>query len=451
MSILAADKAVAIIGAGATGRSLLRHARSRAYQVVLMDTRAETIALAQLKAQWPDVSFHFGGLHEKWLEQADEIWVSPGIDLRHALLKKLSAEKPLRGDIDLFSESVQAPFAAITGSNGKSTVTTLLHAMALASGLRSVAGGNLGTPALELLKSDVELYILEISSFQLEATRHLGATAATVLNLSQDHMDRYDNMLAYHNAKIRVFNGAKKMVLNRDDPLAQAPLARDRSAIGFTSREPEPNDYGLRNESGQWHLAKGQNLLLPTSELKIQGRHNWLNALAALALAEQLELNQSACLSALRKYKGLPHRCMLIAEINGVKYINDSKATNVGAALAAVDGFSTEFSGRIHLLCGGDGKGQDFTPLARTSQMLASVHLYGRDAVIVQGAFCAANPRPPSLTLSENLGTALDAAIAETKPGDIVLLSPACASFDQFSGYEARGAQFAAMVGSVGQ
>ncbi|MAM87310.1 UDP-N-acetylmuramoyl-L-alanine--D-glutamate ligase [Allohahella sp. A8] len=450
MSILAADKAVAIIGAGVTGQSLLRYARSRAYQVVLMDTRAETLAFTQLKLAWPEVTFHFGGLHEAWLRQADEIWVSPGIDLRQALLKELAEVKPLRGDIDLFSEAAAAPVAAITGSNGKSTVTTLLHAMAQACGLHSVAGGNLGTPALDLLDPKVELYVLEVSSFQLETTRHLGAAAATVLNLSQDHMDRYDNMLAYHNAKIRVFNGARKMVLNRDDPLAQAPLSRDRSAIGFTSREPEPNDYGLRNEDGQWHLAKGRTLLLPTTELKIQGRHNWLNALAALALAEQLELDQAACLSALKQYIGLPHRCAFVAEVDGVVYINDSKATNVGAALAAVDGFSTEYAGRIHLLCGGDGKGQDFTPLAKVSRQLASAHLYGRDAVLVQGAFSANNQRPASLTISQDLATALETARAEAKPGDLILLSPACASFDQFTGYEDRGAKFASMVGRLG-
>ncbi|GAA3945166.1 UDP-N-acetylmuramoyl-L-alanine--D-glutamate ligase [Allohahella marinimesophila] len=446
MSILAADKAVAIIGAGVTGQSLLRYARSRAYQVVLMDTRPETLAFTQLKQAWPDVAFHFGGLHEAWLQQADEIWVSPGIDLRHALLRRLAEEKPLRGDIDLFSESVTVPFAAITGSNGKSTVTTLLQAMAEACGVRSVAGGNLGTPALDLLQPEIELYVLEVSSFQLETTRHLAATAATVLNLSQDHMDRYDNMLAYHNAKIRVFNGARKMVLNRDDPLAQAPLSRDRAAIGFTSREPEPSDYGLRNEDGQWYLAKGRTLLLSTSALKIQGRHNWLNALAALALAEQFELDQGSCLAALKQYNGLPHRCAFVSEVDGVVFINDSKATNVGAALAAVDGFSTEYSGRIHLLCGGDGKGQDFAPLAKSSRLLASVHLYGRDAVLLQGAFSAASERPRSLTISSDLASALEAAREEARAGDLILLSPACASFDQFSGYEDRGDRFAAMV-----
>lgn len=448
--MLAVDKSIAIIGAGATGQSLLRYGSSRGYRLALMDTRDESALpmnlSATLQSDWPEIEFHFGGLDTDLLEQADEVWVSPGVDVRQPLLRELAASKPLRGDIDIFSRTVSAPFAAITGSNGKSTVTTLLHAMAEACGLEAVAGGNLGTPALDLLDSEAELYIIEVSSFQLETTQRLGATVATVLNLSEDHMDRYDSMLAYHNAKIRVFSDAKNMVVNRDDALAQVPLSRNRNIIGFTDRTPEKKDYGLQQIDGQWYLMKGSQQLIASAEVGIRGRHNWLNALAGLALAEQLNLDQSICIETLRSYAGLPHRCEAVAECEGLLFINDSKATNVGATIAAIRGFADEFGGQIRLLCGGDGKGQDFGPLAQFSRLIGSVHAYGQDGGKIADVFRAGFDKD-RLTVSASLEEALECALAQA-PGsegsakNLILLSPACASFDQFDNYEHRGSHF---------
>lgn len=450
MSLLATDKSIAIIGAGATGQSLLRYGSSRGYRLALMDTRDESALPVNLSAllrnDWPEVEFHFGGLDTSLLEQADEVWVSPGVDVRQPLLRELAANKPLRGDIDIFSRTVNAPFAAITGSNGKSTVTTLLHAMAEACGLEAVAGGNLGTPALDLLASEPELYVLEVSSFQLETTQRLGATVATVLNLSEDHMDRYDSMLEYHNAKIRVFSDARNMVVNRDDVLAQVPMSRDRNTLGFTDRTPEPKDYGLQQIEGQWFLMKGSQQLIASAEVRIRGRHNWLNALAALALAEQLDLDRGICIETLRSYAGLPHRCEAVAESEALLFINDSKATNVGATIAAIRGFADEFGGQIRLLCGGEGKGQDFGQLAQLSQLIGSVHAYGRDGGQIADVF-RAGLEEDRLTLSGSLEEALECALAQAAGSEgsaqnLILLSPACASFDQFDNYEHRGSRF---------
>ena len=347
---------------------------------------------------------------------------------------------PIIGDIELFAREAQAPVAAITGTNGKSTVTTLVARMAEAAGKRVLAGGNLGRPALDLLDEPApELYVLELSSFQLDTTRSLRTAAAVVLNVTPDHMDRYETVGEYASAKARIFQHCEAAVINIDDPLVHAMTHRAPRVLTFSLQADRGADYYARPQGDDVALMHGERQLLLMSEMKIAGLHNVANALAALAMCDALQLAQDACVQALREFTGLPHRSQWIADVRGVRYVNDSKGTNVGATLAAVAGMS----GSLVLIAGGQGKGQDFAPLAAAFRgKVRHVVLLGQDAKIL----AAALEGVASIELARDMDDAVQRAARAARSGETVLLSPACASLDMFRDYAHRGYMFAASV-----
>lgn len=301
-------------------------------------------------------------------------------------------------------------------------------------------GGNLGTPALDLLSDDVELYVMELSSFQLETTHDLGAEVATVLNVSEDHMDRYSGLPAYHLAKHRIFRGARQVVVNRQDALSRPLMGEGLPCWTFGLGKPDFKAFGIREENGEKYLAFEFQNLMPVRELKIRGAHNQANALAALALGHAVGLPFDAMLSSLRTFAGLEHRCQWVRDLNGVSYYNDSKATNVGAALAAIEGLGADIEGKLVLIAGGDGKGADFKDLkGPVAAHCRAVVLMGRDADLISAALGDAVPQVRATSLDD----AITQCQALAQPGDAVLLSPACASFDMFKNYEERGQLFA--------
>lgn len=361
--LIATSKCVAIIGTGVTGMSVARFLQEKGQRFVFFDTRPSPPNAETVASQFPDVHCEFGTWDESLLLAMDEIIVSPGVSLADP---KLAAARDkgiaMVGDIDLFVRYARSPVVAITGSNGKSTVTTLVGDMAKAQGLNVAVGGNLGRPALELLSEDAELYVLELSSFQLETTSRLGAKVACILNVSPDHMDRYESIQAYHAAKQRVYFAAEHVVVNRRDVLTHPPLASDVSVSSFGG-EADFKTMGTRTRDGQVWLCDQLEPILPVSELKMVGSHNIENALAALAIGKAAGLEREAMLRVLRTFRGLPHRCEQVGTVQGVRFINDSKGTNVGATLAAVNGLASE-RGKLIVLLGGVAKDTDFTALA---------------------------------------------------------------------------------------
>nr|WP_276583358.1 UDP-N-acetylmuramoyl-L-alanine--D-glutamate ligase [Pseudomonas sp. RIT-PI-S] len=442
--MIASDQFRIVVGLGKSGMSLVRFLAKQGVAFAVADTRENPPELATLKRDFPQVEVRCGALDTEFLCRASELYVSPGLAVSTPALAEAAARGvKLSGDIDLFARHAKAPIVAITGSNAKSTVTTLVGGMAQAAGKRVAVGGNLGTPALDLLADDVELYAMELSSFQLETTHQLKAEVATVLNLSEDHMDRYSGMPAYHLAKHRIFRGARQVVVNRQDALTR-PLLRDDMRVGsFGLDAPDLHAFGIRQQGAAKYLAFGQDLLLPVNELKIRGAHNQANALAALALGHAVGLPLAPMLQALRDFTGLAHRCQWLRERNGVAWYDDSKATNVGAALAAIQGLGSDIEGKLVLVAGGDGKGADFADLrAPVSRYCRAVVLIGRDAGRVAQALDETVAKVQVASLDEAVERCAELAQA----GDAVLLSPACASLDMFRNYEERGRLFAQAV-----
>ena len=444
MSLIASDQFRIVVGLGKSGMSLVRFLARQGVPFAVVDTRMCPPELETLKALFPQVEVRCGALDVDFLCRASELYVSPGLPLATPALQEAAARGvKLSGDIDLFVRHAKAPLVAITGSNAKSTVTTLVGEMAAAAGKKVAVGGNLGTPALDLLADDVELYVLELSSFQLESTERLNAEVATCLNVSDDHMDRYSGMETYHLAKHRIFRGARQVVVNRQDPLSRPLIADQVPCWSFGLDKPDFKAFGLLEEGGEKFLAFQFSKLMPVSELKIRGAHNQANALAALALGHAVGLPLAPMLDALRNFAGLAHRCQWLRERDGVTYYDDSKATNVGAALAAIDGLGAELAGKLLLVAGGDGKGADFTPLrASVARYCRAVVLLGRDAELIAAALGAAVPLLRVATLDEAVARCAELA----QSGDAVLLSPACASLDMFKNFEERGRLFAQAV-----
>ena len=444
MSLIASDHFRIVVGLGKSGMSLVRFLAQQGVSFAVADTRENPPELATLRRDYPQVEVRCGELDVEFLCRADELYVSPGLALATPALQAAAARGvKLSGDIDLFARNAKAPIVAISGSNAKSTVTTLVGEMALAAGKRVAVGGNLGTPALDLLSDDIELYVMELSSFQLETTNQLGAEVATVLNVSEDHMDRYSGLPAYHLAKHRIFRGARQVVVNRQDALTRPLMSEGLPCWTFGLSAPDFKAFGLREENGEKYLAFEFENLMPVRELKVRGAHNQANALAALALGHAVGLPFDAMLSSLRSFTGLEHRCQWVRELDGVSYYNDSKATNVGAALAAIEGLGADMDGKLVLIAGGDGKGADFSGLRDSvARYCRAVVLIGRDAGLIADALGDAVPQV-------RVGS-LDEAIARSRSlahsGDAVLLSPACASFDMFKNYEERGHLFARAV-----
>jgi UDP-N-acetylmuramoylalanine--D-glutamate ligase len=447
-----------VAGLGKTGVSVVRYLVNQGYKVAVTDSRLEPPGLVDLP---DDVACHLGGLDQALLCRAEEIILSPGLALSEPAIQAAIAQGvSVIGDIQLLRRATAVPIVAITGSNAKSTVTTLVGEMAVKAGLRVAVGGNLGKPALELLDNDPELIVLELSSFQLETTSNLAAAVAVVLNISEDHMDRYDDMLGYHTAKHRVFQQCQSYVVNRDDSLTRPLIADSTPMRSFGLSAPDMNDFGiLRDLDGTVWLAKGRNRLLATREMKIQGSHNAANALAALALGEAVGLPMDAMLKTLREFAGLAHRCQFVAEQQGVRFYNDSKGTNVGATLAAIDGLGAALtstcvskpSGKLAVILGGVGKGQDFKPLAAPLARFARVVvLIGEDAPVIESALHATLAKHQvAIVYAATLNDALLQCREASQAGDAVLLSPACASFDMFLNYEDRGTQFEQLVLAV--
>lgn len=447
MSLIASDHFRIVVGLGKSGMSLVRFLARQGVSFAVADTRENPPELATLRRDYPQVEVRCGELDVEFLCRADELYVSPGLALATPALQAAAARGvKLSGDIDLFARNAKAPIVAISGSNAKSTVTTLVGEMAVAAGKRVAVGGNLGMPALDLLSDDVELYVMELSSFQLETTHQLGAEVATVLNVSEDHMDRYSGLPAYHLAKHRIFRGARQVVVNRQDALTRPLMSDGLPCWTFGLGAPDFKAFGLREENGEKYLAFEFQNLMPVRELKVRGAHNQANALAALALGHAVGLPFDAMLSSLRTFTGLEHRCQWVRELDGVSYYNDSKATNVGAALAAIDGLGMDMDGKLVLIAGGDGKGADFSGLRDSvTRYCRAVVLIGRDADMIADALGDAVPQVRAASLDE----AIAQCRALAQPGDAVLLSPACASFDMFKNYEERGQLFARAVGAL--
>ena len=442
--LIASDQFRIVVGLGKSGMSVVRHLARRGQPFAVADTRANPPELATLQAQYPHVEVRCGELDVEFLSRASELLVSPGLAVNTPALQAAAARGvKLSGDIDLFAREARAPIIAITGSNAKSTVTTLVGEMAQAAGRKVAVGGNLGTPALDLLNDDVELYVLELSSFQLETTVQLNAEVATCLNVSEDHMDRYAGLPAYHQAKHRIFRGARQVVINRDDRLSRPLLGDDVPVWSFGLGKPDFKGFGLVEESGETHLAFQFEALMPARELRMRGAHNQSNALAALALGHAAGLPFEPMLDTLRRFGGLPHRCQWVGEHGGVNYYDDSKATNVGAALAAIGGLGADIAGKLVLIAGGDGKGADFSALhAPVARYCREVILLGRDAGLLANVLDGAAP----VHRVQSLEQAVQRAALSAQPGDAVLLSPACASLDMFKNFEERGLLFAAAV-----
>ena len=443
-----------ILGLGKTGLSCARYLHAQGVPVAVTDSRPHPPGLAAVREELPDLPLFLGDFDAAALAVAERLVISPGIALSDPrLAPAIGRGVDVVGDIELFARAVQAPVVAITGSNGKSTVTTLVGEMARASGLRTAVGGNLGKPALELLDPAIELYVLELSSFQLETTRSLRPRVATVLNISADHLDRYPSLEAYAAAKASLLSGAEVGLLNRDDPrvVAMAGLAARDLWFGLgTPRalSPAEADYGLREVGGVTWLARGEELLLRADELPLAGHHNLANALAALALGEACGLPLAARLATLRTFRGLAHRTVLVADRRGVRWFDDSKGTNPGATVAALRGLiDPQRPGRALLIAGGDGKGADFTELAEVAAQTArAIILIGRDGPLIEQALGGRVQTHRARDLDEAVRLAEQLA----QPGDVVLLSPACASFDMFDNYEHRGRVFVAAVEGLG-
>jgi UDP-N-acetylmuramoylalanine--D-glutamate ligase len=429
-----------IAGIGLTGLSCARYLHAHGWRLAATDTRAAPPQLAQLARLDATIPVRLGGLDPALLEDALCVVVSPGLPLAGPFFDAARRRGlEIVGDIELFARAARAPVVGITGSNGKSTVTTLLARMAQRAGLKVRAGGNLGPPALELLDASAELYVLELSSYQLETARTLHCRAATVLNVTPYHLDRYPSLASYAAAKARIFARCDTAVINLDDPLVAAmPHAAPRT-LGFSLRASVGADYALAMHAQQWWLMHAAEPLLPVAQLKIRGTHNAANALAALALGDALNLPRSAMLAELTEFAGLPHRSQWVAAVNGVTYIDDSKGTNVGATLAAVAGTP----GPLVMIAGGEGKNQDFSPLAAAFRgKVRHTVLIGRDAPLLARALAGVCP----LEICTTLPQAVQAAARAAHPGDTVLLSPACASLDMFSDYAQRGRVFAEAV-----
>ena len=429
-------KQVVIIGLGKTGLSCVTYFRQRGITPLVMDTRENPPGKESLPA---DCRLITGPLDAEILCSASLIVASPGIALATpALQAAQKAGVEIVGDIELFAREAKAPVVAITGSNGKSTVTTLVGLMAEQAGFKVGIGGNIGTPALDLLLQPADLYVLELSSFQLETTSSLQPAAAVILNLSEDHLDRYDGMAGYLAAKQRIFANAKHIVVNRDDAATLPPQHAYWQSFGLNSES-----YGrVQQDDGLWLSVDGKPVL-SVAELNIVGAHNQMNALAAMALADAVGIPQVAQLTVLRSFSGLAHRCQFVRDVNGVRWINDSKATNVGSTLAAVAGVGESVQGRLWLLAGGQGKGQDFSPLQPLlANQIYRMVCFGQDAGIL-------------MELADNtqrvadLDEAVRSVAAEVQPRDWVLLAPACASLDQFRNFEQRGQRFADLVNAL--
>jgi len=434
-----------IVGLGRTGVSCARHLAARGHRLVVTDTRQSPPGLPELQRLVPEAATVLGGFDPAVLNGADQIIVSPGVSLREPFLRHAAARGlDLIGDIELFAREAGGRVIGITGTNGKSTVTTLVGEMAKAAGIEVRVGGNLGEPALDLLTGPpATMYVLELSSYQLETTHSLQLEAAAVLNVTPDHLDRYRDVAEYAAAKARIFERCVTAIVNLDDELVGRMPHPGQRQLGFSLLRSDADFRLLSRDGGDW-LAAGSEPLLPVAALRLPGRHNAANALASLAAGAACGLPRAAMTGVLERFKGLPHRAQLVTETGGVRWIDDSKGTNVGATQAAIAGLR----GPLVLIAGGDSKGQEFAPLAAACRgKVRAAVLIGRDA----RALGAALEGSSAVHYATSMEEAVASAARLAQPGDTVLLSPACASFDMFRDYAERGDAFAAAARRLAQ
>ncbi len=424
-----------VLGLGATGLSIARYLRRNDGDATFLDSRDDPPGIGELNEIWPDADVVLGEM--KLPRNVNRIIVSPGIADSNELLQKARKKKlEIVSDIEIFAREADAPFVAVTGSNGKSTVTTLLYHMCRAAGREVLAGGNLGEPALDLLgQNKPDIYVLELSSFQLHRTKTLPAAVAVLLNVSPDHLDWHADESEYRQSKYRVFDEAHAAVINRNDDEA-AKRAKDIERIlTFGLDAPADGQYGIRYDDEVAYLARGDNLLIAATDMAMTGLHNQANALAALATGDLLELGMSAMLQVLSEFPGLPHRMQFVARKSAVDYIDDSKATNVAAAVASIE----SVDGSLVLIAGGDGKGGDFENLATALEdKLRAAVLIGKDAAAIADSLDTVMP----VYFAQDMVDAVCQAAAYAESDDTVLLAPACASLDQYDSYAARGDAF---------
>lgn len=433
-----------VVGLGRTGLSCARFLAAKGMDVTVTDSRDLPPMYQSLRQYLPSVPVYTGGFNPAHFTAADLVVVSPGVPLSDPAVRVArDSGAEVVGDVELFLREIDAPVVAVTGSNGKSTVTAMVGAMCREHGLDVAVAGNIGNPVLDVLRERAvspEVFVLELSSFQLETVQNLRARAAAILNLSEDHLDRYPDFEAYVRAKRRIFDGCGTAVVNRDDVrVMQAPPPGCR-CVSFGAGAPAGDgDYGLRTHDEQVWLVRGPRRVLRSGEVPLAGRHNALNVLAAMALAEQLGVGMRACIEAIRKFQGLPHRMEVVVEREGVRWINDSKATNVGAATAAIQGLASP----VVLIAGGEGKGADFAPLREPLLRFGrAVVLLGRDAAQIERAIAGAVP----VLRAKDMRDAVLLAASRAVAGDTVLLAPACASFDMYRDFEQRGEHFTSLV-----
>ncbi|KTD05961.1 UDP-N-acetylmuramoylalanine--D-glutamate ligase [Legionella gratiana] len=436
-----------IAGLGKTGLSVARYLRRNNKPFIAFDTREQAPSIAEFTQEFPNVSLYIQDIPDDIINQLSDIIASPGLSLDTPFLKKaMKAGVTIYGDIECLAREIHAPVIAITGTNGKSTVTTLVGEMAKAAGYKVAVAGNIGTPVLDLLDDEhqYDLWVLELSSFQLDLTYSLEPIVATILNVSPDHLDRHHTMEAYIQAKQRIYHKAKVALFNADD-LYTAPI-EDVNRISFGKNVPEKNNWGLINQENKIYLAKGHSCFLPVESVLIKGVHNWLNALAACALADAAGITQQYIIEILTTFTGLPHRCQWVRTLNGVDWINDSKGTNIGATISAINGIGGSMQGKIVLIAGGQGKGADFRELAQPiADFVRSIILIGEDADKIEAALADVVP----ISRASSLDNAVAVAKLQAKPGDVVLLSPACASLDMFRDFNHRGEAFASLVNGL--
>lgn len=438
---MATTKRVAIIGLGVTGLSCVTFFRNKGINVTVFDTRSVPPGQDKLDAH---TKLIIGPLSAPLLCEFDTLVVSPGIAIATpAINAAIEAGVEVIGDIELFARELNteqykhAKLVTITGSNGKSTVTSLLGEMAVDAKINVGVGGNIGVPALDLLSPDKALYILELSSFQLETTESLNATISTILNVSEDHLDRYISYQAYSMAKHKIYAQAQTVLINRDDPLTFTDK-NPQISFGFDQQQ-----YGLIDKQGAFYLSVDQQPVLNCNTLKLSGKHNWMNALAAIALGKQVDLPMSSMLATLQSYSGLKHRCEFVKEVNGVRWINDSKATNIGATQAALSGLSDTIQGKVHVILGGDGKGADFSELAPVlAEVKGQIVCFGQDAQLIA-------VQHPDALIVDNLEQAVSHIKQYALIGDLAILTPACASLDMYKNFMARGDHFIELVNAL--
>jgi len=448
-----ADKNVLVLGLGETGLSMLRWLSAQGARLRVADSRSEPPGLAEAGQNVAAGQIFCGAFGDALFDGIDLVAISPGIPLADPFVQRAAARGiPVVGDIELFAQQLTAndyrlttKVIAITGSNGKTTVTSMVEHLCKAAGKDAVAAGNISPAVLDVVlqrgANQPEIWVLELSSFQLETTATLNADVATVLNISEDHLDRYAGINEYAAAKARIFHGSGVQVLNRDDARSMGMALPGREIITFGLNLPgSASDFGIERAGNEIWLAQGSDRLLKVSELRIAGLHNVANALAALALCRAIDLPMPVLLEALRGFRGLPHRVERVAEIDGVVYYDDSKGTNVGATVAALEGLGR----KVVLLAGGEGKGQDFAPLKQAVMRHArAVVLIGRDAPLIASALGGCGV---PLLHAKNMNDAVRQAAQLARSGDAVLLSPACASFDMFRNYAHRAEMFVEAV-----